>query len=174
MVVSVPPMMPGLINSINANIHVGVGTRLFDLAYLLGVSTPSLWFHTHSTFLSCRILLYSSLWHRPSILRSRGFSPLTKRCSITQSWDRRRSRTMGAFPAAMKRRLMFIGLTSRPLHRFSEIWSQDSGATLWHVLANLECVVSTHRASLVWNANWNAFKFIVVLPRERLYIRCIY
>ena len=38
MIISVPPMMPGLINSINTNIHVGFGTRLFDLAYLLGVS----------------------------------------------------------------------------------------------------------------------------------------
>jgi hypothetical protein len=27
--------------------------------------------------------------------------------------------TPGAFPAAMKRRLMFIGLPSRPLHRIS-------------------------------------------------------
>jgi len=39
MIVSVPPTMPGLINSINTNVHVGVGTRLFDLAYLFGVST---------------------------------------------------------------------------------------------------------------------------------------
>ena len=30
--------VPGLINSINTNIHVGVCTRLFDVAYLLGVS----------------------------------------------------------------------------------------------------------------------------------------
>jgi nucleobase:cation symporter-1, NCS1 family len=40
MIVAVPPLMPGLINSINTNVHVGVGTRLFDLAYLLGVSAP--------------------------------------------------------------------------------------------------------------------------------------
>ena len=38
MIVSVPLTLPGLINSINTNIHVGVGARLFDLAYLLGVS----------------------------------------------------------------------------------------------------------------------------------------
>jgi NCS1 family nucleobase:cation symporter-1 len=36
-------MMPGLINSINTDIHVGVGTRLFDLAYLLGVSASFPW-----------------------------------------------------------------------------------------------------------------------------------
>ena len=38
MMVSVPLTLPGLINSINTNIHVGVGTRLFDIAYLLDVS----------------------------------------------------------------------------------------------------------------------------------------
>jgi hypothetical protein len=41
MIVSVPLTLPGLVNSINTNIHVGVGTRLFDLAYLLGVSAVS-------------------------------------------------------------------------------------------------------------------------------------
>ncbi|KAH9993051.1 hypothetical protein BJV77DRAFT_999877, partial [Russula vinacea] len=30
--------VPGLINSINTNIHVCVCTRLFDVAYLLGVN----------------------------------------------------------------------------------------------------------------------------------------
>ena len=29
---------PGLINSINTNLHPGVGTSLFDIVYLLGVS----------------------------------------------------------------------------------------------------------------------------------------
>jgi hypothetical protein len=39
MIVSVPLTLPGLINSINNKIHVGVvGMRLFDIAYLLGVS----------------------------------------------------------------------------------------------------------------------------------------
>lgn len=38
MIVSVPLTLPGLVNSINPNIHVGVGTRLFDIAYMLGVS----------------------------------------------------------------------------------------------------------------------------------------
>ena len=35
-----PPMMPGLINSIKVNKYVGVGARLFDLAYLLVASAP--------------------------------------------------------------------------------------------------------------------------------------
>ncbi|KAI0275993.1 NCS1 nucleoside transporter family [Russula aff. rugulosa BPL654] len=48
MIVSVPPMMPGLINSINKNIHVGVGTRLFDLAYLLGFTLASTIYFTLS------------------------------------------------------------------------------------------------------------------------------
>jgi len=38
MIASVPLTLPGLANSINPNIHVGVGTRLFDIAYMLGVS----------------------------------------------------------------------------------------------------------------------------------------
>ena len=38
MIASVSLTLPGLINSINPNIHVGVCTRLFKLGYLLGVS----------------------------------------------------------------------------------------------------------------------------------------
>ena len=38
MTVSVALTLPGLVNSINPKIHVGVGTRLFDIAYLLEVS----------------------------------------------------------------------------------------------------------------------------------------
>ncbi len=39
LLVSVPPTLPGLINSINTKIHIGTaGERLFDIAYLLGVS----------------------------------------------------------------------------------------------------------------------------------------
>jgi hypothetical protein len=115
LVASVPPMMPGLINSINTNIHVGGGTRLFDLAYLLGVSAPRCHSLRSSHTLknisieSFRHAGISSLWHRPSISRSR-FPPLAKPCSITQSWSRgqprRGPRTTGAiliFLAAMKR-----------------------------------------------------------------------
>ena len=42
LVVSVPLTLPGLINSINPKINVGVGTRLFDIAYLLEVSVHPL------------------------------------------------------------------------------------------------------------------------------------
>src|SRR6266702_918824 len=38
MLVSVPPMFPGLIHSINSGVHIGTGTCLFNIAYLLGVS----------------------------------------------------------------------------------------------------------------------------------------
>jgi len=49
MIVSVPPLMPGLINNINTNIHVGVvGTRLFDLAYILGFTLSSTIYFTLS------------------------------------------------------------------------------------------------------------------------------
>jgi len=41
MVVSVPPTFPGLIDSIKAKagIHLGIGSHLFDIAFLLGVSS---------------------------------------------------------------------------------------------------------------------------------------
>jgi hypothetical protein len=39
LLVSVPPTLPGLISSINTKVHIGTaGERLFDIAYLLGVS----------------------------------------------------------------------------------------------------------------------------------------
>ena len=151
--------MPGLINSINANIHVGVGTRLFDLAYLLGVSAPFPWSRTHSNIsILPYTVLYSSLWHRPSISRSRDFFLLMRRCLITQSWSRRRSHTTGAFPAAMKRRTMFIGLTNRPLHRISEIrakiWARRFSMCLrvwnaWHFEFGRS---QSERETLGWNS----------------------
>ena len=38
MILPVSLTLPGLVNNIDPNIHVGVGTRLFDIAYMLGVS----------------------------------------------------------------------------------------------------------------------------------------
>ena len=38
--VSVPPNMPGLINSINPKIGTGGIVRVFDLAWIFGVSDP--------------------------------------------------------------------------------------------------------------------------------------
>ncbi|KAN0105611.1 NCS1 nucleoside transporter family [Russula decolorans] len=68
MIVSVPPTMPGLINSINTNIHVGVSTRLFDLAYLLGFTLAlsiyfllSKLFPAHETMLDHAILEQETL-----------------------------------------------------------------------------------------------------------------
>lgn len=40
MLVSVPPLLPGLINSINPSIYVGGATYVFDIAWLFGVSIP--------------------------------------------------------------------------------------------------------------------------------------
>ena len=139
MIVSVPPTMPGLINSINTNIHVGVSTRLFDIAYLLGVSVPfprSPPRRLSQKFRPCRVLmcrlLYSSPWHQPSTLYSRDFSPLTKQCSIMRSWSRKRPHMMETtFPVAMKRRkVMIIGSTRRASHRHMEIRLRF----LYHVL----------------------------------------
>jgi cytosine/uracil/thiamine/allantoin permease len=39
MIVSVSLTFPGLINNINPKVQVGVGARLFDISYLLGVSS---------------------------------------------------------------------------------------------------------------------------------------
>ncbi|KAI0286488.1 hypothetical protein BC826DRAFT_1047977, partial [Russula brevipes] len=41
MIVSVTLTLPGLVNNINPQIHVGVGTRLFDIECILGLSTIS-------------------------------------------------------------------------------------------------------------------------------------
>ena len=49
MLVSVPPNLPGLINSINPKIDVGGGVYLFRIAYLLGVSVFVLGFRTRVT-----------------------------------------------------------------------------------------------------------------------------
>ena len=39
LLVSVPPNLPGLVNSIKTKAHIGTaGEHLFDIAYLLGVS----------------------------------------------------------------------------------------------------------------------------------------
>jgi hypothetical protein len=59
---------------------------------------------------------YSSLWHQRFTSRSRGFSPPTKRCSIMQSWSRKRSQTTGAITAATKRK-MVVGSMRRGPHR---------------------------------------------------------
>ncbi|KAF8502914.1 NCS1 nucleoside transporter family [Russula emetica] len=70
MIVSVPPTMPGLINSINlnTNIQVGVSTRLFDIAYLLGFTLAltvyfmlSMLFPAHETMLDHTILELETL-----------------------------------------------------------------------------------------------------------------
>jgi hypothetical protein len=50
--------------------------------------------------------VYSSPWHWRSTSRFRGFSPPTKRYSITQSWSRKHSQTTGTTMAAMKRRML--------------------------------------------------------------------
>lgn len=51
MMVSVPLTLPGLVNSINPNIRVGVGARLFDIAYMLGVSATFI-FRRHEMLLN--------------------------------------------------------------------------------------------------------------------------
>ncbi|KAI0297023.1 NCS1 nucleoside transporter family [Multifurca ochricompacta] len=53
-IVSVPPTLPGLINSINTKIQVGVGTRLFDIAYILGFTLASIVHFTLSELFPAR------------------------------------------------------------------------------------------------------------------------
>jgi NCS1 family nucleobase:cation symporter-1 len=43
MLVSVSPTFPGIIRSINSRVHIGAWARLFDIAYLLGVSFILYW-----------------------------------------------------------------------------------------------------------------------------------
>ncbi|EIN05896.1 NCS1 nucleoside transporter family [Punctularia strigosozonata HHB-11173 SS5] len=47
---SVPPTMPGLINSINTNINVGNAVHLFDIAWLFGFVVASVVYYAASTF----------------------------------------------------------------------------------------------------------------------------
>ncbi|KAH9976618.1 cytosine-purine permease [Lactifluus volemus] len=63
MIVSVSLTFPGLINNINPNVQVGVGARLFDISYLLGLTlasavyfTLSKLFPAHETILDHAIL----------------------------------------------------------------------------------------------------------------------
>ncbi|KAI0258157.1 NCS1 nucleoside transporter family [Gloeopeniophorella convolvens] len=63
LITSIPLTLPGLINSINTNIHVGVGARLFDIAYILGFTIASIVYFTlskvfpaHETMLDHAIL----------------------------------------------------------------------------------------------------------------------
>ncbi|THH16283.1 hypothetical protein EW146_g4322 [Bondarzewia mesenterica] len=48
LIVSVPPNLPGLINSINTNIHVGGAVYLYDIAYILGFTLASSVFYVLS------------------------------------------------------------------------------------------------------------------------------
>jgi len=48
MIVSVPLTLPGLVNTIDTNIHVGIGTRLFDIAFLLEFTLASTVYYTSS------------------------------------------------------------------------------------------------------------------------------
>jgi hypothetical protein len=107
--------LPGLIDSIITNVHVGVGDRLFNVQHCLPArgKCRSL---IPTTELADYHVQYSSPWHRPSTSHSRGFPPPTKRCSITQSWSRKRSQTTGATMAAMKRRII-VGSMRRGPHK---------------------------------------------------------
>jgi hypothetical protein len=65
MIVSVPFTLPGLVHSINTNIHVGVGTRLFDIAFLLEVSVLHFHFSRREAALNPagRAAVYPSIGH---------------------------------------------------------------------------------------------------------------
>ncbi|KAH9057611.1 NCS1 nucleoside transporter family [Lactarius vividus] len=55
LLVSVPPTLPGLINSINTKVHIGTaGERLFDIAYLLGFTLASTVYFTLSKLFPAR------------------------------------------------------------------------------------------------------------------------
>jgi len=48
LLIAVPPLLPGLINSINPKIEVGGGVFLFDIAYLFGLFVASAVYYTSS------------------------------------------------------------------------------------------------------------------------------
>ena len=100
MVIPVSLTLPGLINNINPDIHVGFVTRrLFDISYVLGVSVFSF-----SNDLTLIITGLPSLsWHQPYTSHSRLFSPPTIQCSTTSLSGRRCSLTTGVIAIATHR-----------------------------------------------------------------------
>ena len=59
MIIAVPPLLPGLINSINPDIYIGGAAYLFNIAWLFGFfvasgvyTTASLLFPAKETFLT--------------------------------------------------------------------------------------------------------------------------
>ncbi|KAI0282962.1 hypothetical protein BC826DRAFT_1061779, partial [Russula brevipes] len=64
MIVSVPLTLPGPVNNINPKIHVGVGTGLFDIAYILGGALSPFSFHLgwHSILLDVQLTLESVVY----------------------------------------------------------------------------------------------------------------
>ena len=59
MIIAVPPLLPGLINSINPDIYIGGAAYLFNIAWLFGFfvasgvyATASLLFPAKETFLT--------------------------------------------------------------------------------------------------------------------------
>ncbi|KAI0255439.1 cytosine-purine permease [Lactifluus subvellereus] len=75
MMVSVPLTLPGLINNINAKVHVGVGTRLFDISYVLGFTVAStVYFTLSKLFPAHETILDRAVLERETLPDERGYS----------------------------------------------------------------------------------------------------
>jgi len=83
MVVSVPPTFPGFVDNVKARggVQLGIGPRLFDIAFLLGVSSVHVF-----EYLECaKTGVYSFLWRQLFTLHSQNSSRLRKPSSIVPS-----------------------------------------------------------------------------------------
>lgn len=66
MLVTVGPTFPGLINSINPAVNVGYAARLFDIAWIYGVSFRYL---SYTLFLiTCQFVVASTVYYVTSVL----------------------------------------------------------------------------------------------------------
>ena len=83
MAVSVPPTFPGFVDNVKARggVQPGIGPRLFDIAFLLGVRSV----HVFESLEYAKTGVYSFLWRQQSILHSQKSSRLKKPSSIVPS-----------------------------------------------------------------------------------------
>lgn len=66
MLVTVGPTFPGFINSIDPAVNVGYGTRLFDIAWIYGVS--SRYSSSISLLITCKFVTASTVYYVTSVL----------------------------------------------------------------------------------------------------------
>ncbi|KAH9982021.1 cytosine-purine permease [Russula compacta] len=74
-IIPVSLTFPGLVNSINTNVHVGIGTHLFDFAYLLGFTLASaIYFTLSKLFPAYETMLDHDILEQETLPDDRSFS----------------------------------------------------------------------------------------------------